>query len=111
MLTPIQCVALYSPLRTVFPQSAGALLAVTAAQQAAAPGVMCLRGVNPYVEAALTDWSRRSSGSAPLVPRAAAPAAALPMPDALAGEVGAFEFRRRLLYSVQAVQSILLRQS
>jgi len=62
------------------------LLAITAAQQAAAPGIMCLRSVNPYVVAALTDWNCRGSGSAPLVPRGAAPAAALPELDSLAGE-------------------------
>ena len=48
---------------------------------------MCLRGVNPYVDAALTDWSRRGGGSAPMVPRSAAPAAALPEPDSLAGVI------------------------
>ena len=63
------------------------LLAIAAAQQAAAPAIMCLRGVNPYVDAALGDWSRRGGGSAPLVPRGAAPAAALHQVDSLAGEI------------------------
>ena len=79
------------PEYDTFPNSVvtlpGALLAISAVQQAAAPGIICLRGVNPYVAAALTDWGRQGGGSTPLVPRAAAPAAALPMPDALAGKM------------------------
>jgi len=65
---------------------AGMLLAIAAAQQAAAPAIMCLRGMNPYVDAALTDWSRRGGGSQPLVPRGAAPAAALSEAGSLAGD-------------------------
>ena len=63
----------------------GALLAIAAAHQTAAPGVMCLRGVNPYVTAALTDWGRRAGGAGPLVPRTTAPAAAMPAQDAITG--------------------------
>ena len=51
--------------------SAGALLAMAALQQESAPGVMCLRSVNPYVAAALSDWQGRA-GHSPLVPRATA---------------------------------------
>jgi len=51
--------------------SAGALLAMAALQQGSAPGVMCLRSVNPYVAAALSDWQGRADHS-PLVPRATA---------------------------------------
>lgn len=66
------------------PRFAGALLAVAALQQAGGPGVMCLRGVNPYVGAALGDWQRRG-GEAPLVPRAAAAAPELHSQGAIAG--------------------------
>lgn len=76
--------------------AAGALLAIAAAQHAEAPGIMCLRGVNPYVSAALTDWSRRGGDSAPLVPRAAAPAAPLQLQDAVAGATTCVRFRIRL---------------
>ena len=68
------------------PRHAGVLLAIAAAQQAVAPGIMCLRGVNPYVDAALADWSRRGGGAAPVLARMAAPAPALPEVDSLAGE-------------------------
>lgn len=64
---------------------AGALLAVAALQQAAAPGVMCLRRINPYVGAALGDWQRRA-GEAPLVPRSFTGAPELCMEQAVAGE-------------------------
>ena len=59
----------------------GALMAMAALTQAQAPGVMCLRNVNPYVGSALQEWSPHG---APLVPRqlAAGPAAA---PDSLSG--------------------------
>ncbi len=64
----------------------GALLAIAAAHHAVAPGVMCLRGVNPYVGAAVTDWGRRAGGAGPLVPRAAASASALLTPNAVTGD-------------------------
>jgi hypothetical protein len=67
------------------PTHTGALLAVAALQQAAAPGVMCLRGVNPYVGAALGDWRKRA-GEAPLVPRAPAAAPQLAAASAVAGD-------------------------
>lgn len=57
---------------------------MAALQRGAAPGVMCLRGVNPYVGAALGDWQRRA-GAAPLVPRAAAAAPELHSNGAVAG--------------------------
>ncbi len=46
----------------------GALLAVTAAQAAAAPPVMHARSLNPYVSAALSDWRARCR-VAPVIPR------------------------------------------
>ena len=47
----------------------GVFLAVGALRNRGAPGVMCLRELNPYVAAALADWRRRSN-CAPLLPRA-----------------------------------------
>ena len=47
----------------------GAFLAVEALRNAGAPGIMCLRELNPYVAAALADWRGRS-GCSPLLPRA-----------------------------------------
>ncbi len=61
------------------------MLALAALQQGAAAGVMCLRGVNPYVAAALGDWRRRG-GAAPAVPRASAAAPQVPSDGALAGK-------------------------
>ena len=75
----------------------GTLLAIAAAHQVAAPGVMCLRGVNPYVSAALTDWGRRGGGAEPLVPRAAAPATDAPMWDAVTGDFGFLVFHSAIL--------------
>lgn len=60
-------------------------MAAAALQQAAAPGVMCLRAVNPYVGAALGDWAKRA-GEAPLVPRAPAAAPVLAAASAAASE-------------------------
>ena len=44
-------------------------MAMAALSQAQAPGIMCLRSVNPYVGSALYDWSPPAH---PLVPRQAA---------------------------------------
>lgn len=52
--------------------SAGLLLAVSALQQQAAPGILNLRGVNPYVSAAISDW-RKASAKAAALPRQLAP--------------------------------------
>ena len=49
----------------------GLLLAASMAGQAAAPAIMHFRHVNPYVQAALSDWA--SAGRALHLPRQAAP--------------------------------------
>jgi hypothetical protein len=54
----------------------GAFLALEALRNAGAPGIMCLRELNPYVVAALADWRRRS-GCSPLLPRGLTPHRAL----------------------------------
>eukprot|EP00884_Botryococcus_braunii_P010939 jgi/Botrbrau1/19847/Bobra.0124s0083.1 len=45
----------------------GALLSLCMLRQASYPGFMCLRDMNPYVAAALSDW--RDSANGVLVPR------------------------------------------
>ena len=46
------------------------LLALGALGRAQAPGIMCLRNMNPYVGSALQDWN---SPVPPLAPRQTAP--------------------------------------
>lgn len=48
----------------------GALYALGALAQAQAPGIMCLRDVNPYVSSALHDWG---ASMPPFAPRQTAP--------------------------------------
>lgn len=57
---------------------------MAALQQGTAAGVMCLRTINPYVQAALSDWLRRGT-VAPAVPRATATLPRGHVPTALAG--------------------------
>ena len=47
----------------------GVFLATEALRHAGAPGIMCLRELNPYVAAALADWRGRS-GCSPQLPQA-----------------------------------------
>ena len=60
----------------------GMLMAMGAAGNVGAPGILCLRAVNPYVSAAIADWSR-TSGTPPFAPRQNAPATSVD--GALAG--------------------------
>lgn len=56
--------------------AAGLTGLLTAMQQVSdyqVPGIMCLKNINPYVTAALADWSK-SSGSCPLASRQSLPA-------------------------------------
>ena len=46
----------------------GMLMAVSALGGSESPGIMCLRGLNPYVGAALEDWGK-ATGTPPLAPR------------------------------------------
>lgn len=46
----------------------GLLLAMQSISQRSAAGIMCLRDMNPYVSAAVADWTKRA-GHAPLLPR------------------------------------------
>ena len=46
----------------------GLLLATQSISQRSAAGIMCLRDMNPYVSAAVADWTKRT-GHAPLLPR------------------------------------------
>ena len=46
----------------------GLLLAMQSVSQHSAAGIMCLRSMNPYVSAAVADWTKRA-GHAPLLPR------------------------------------------
>ena len=54
----------------------GMLMAMGAAGSLGAPGILCLRAVNPYVSAAIADWSR-TSGTPPYAPRQTAPASSV----------------------------------
>ena len=47
----------------------GLLLAASMASQQAAPAIMHLRSMNPYVQAALSDWAARGGGRALHLPR------------------------------------------
>ena len=58
---------------------------MAAVHQGTAPGVMCLRSVNPYVAAALGDWGKRVAPP-PLVPRTPVAAPQLHALDATVGE-------------------------
>jgi hypothetical protein len=46
----------------------GLLLAVQSISQRSAAAIMCLRDMNPYVGAAIADWTKHA-GHAPLLPR------------------------------------------
>jgi acyl transferase domain-containing protein len=61
----------------------GLLLAASMASQQAAPAIMHLRSMNPYVQTALSDWAARGGGRALHLPRQyAAGAAPSPQPGA-----------------------------
>ena len=62
----------------------GALMALSAARQQAAPPVAHLRNVNAYVQTSLDDWAKRGRLQG-AVPRAAAPAVGLHTPGVTAG--------------------------
>ena len=67
----------------------GLLLAASMASQQAAPAIMHLRGMNPYVQTALSDWAARGGGRALHLPRQYAAGAA---PSALPGAAGTSSF-------------------
>ena len=46
----------------------GLLLAMQSVTQRSAAGIMCLRDVNPYVSAAVSEWAKRA-GQGQLLPR------------------------------------------
>jgi acyl transferase domain-containing protein len=67
----------------------GLLLAASMASQQAAPAIMHLRSMNPYVQTALSDWAARGGGRALHLPRQYAAGAA---PSALPGAAGTSSF-------------------
>lgn len=59
---------------------------MAAIQQGSAPGVMCLRSMNPYVASALSDWQGRA-GHSPLIPRGTAASPQMHASKTIAGAV------------------------
>ena len=67
----------------------GLLLAASMANQQAAPAIMHLRSMNPYVQTALSDWAARGGGRALHLPRQYAAGAG---PSAQPGAAGTSSF-------------------